>query len=145
MVAGVAALLCLGGVGVAVLVYDKETKIDRAAPDAVADNFLRSFLVDRDDNEASLYTCQSGADLAAISALRAEALNREKEFGVRVVISWSTLTVTDVDATRKSVEADLTIAGTSNGNALSRRKESWSLGVVDHDGWRVCSASKGSS
>jgi hypothetical protein len=145
MVAGVAALLCLGGIGVAVLLYDKETKIERAAPDAVADNFLRAYLVDRDDNEASLYMCQSGADFGAISALRAEAVDREKKFGTHVVVSWGTLTVTDVDATRKNVAADLTIAGTSNGNTVSRRKESWSLGVVDQDGWRVCSATKNSS
>ncbi|WP_097318656.1 Rv0361 family membrane protein [Paractinoplanes atraurantiacus] len=142
MAAGILALLCLGGVGVAVLLYDEETKIDRAAPDAVVDNFLRAYLINRDDNEAALYTCTANADLAAISSLRAEMVSREQNFDVKVSASWSSLVVTDGDATHKSVTADLTIAGFSNGNAVSRRKEAWSFGLVDADGWRVCSATK---
>ncbi|MET0417725.1 MAG: hypothetical protein ABW022_17065 [Actinoplanes sp.] len=142
MAAGVLGILCLGGVGVAVLLYDEETKIERTAPDAVADNFLRAYLLNRDDKEASLYTCGAAADLAEISTLRSEIISREQNFDVKVSVSWSTLTVVDVDPSRKTVDADLVIAGSSNGNAVSRRTESWSLGLVDKDGWRVCSAVK---
>ena len=40
IVGGTMALLCLGGVGIFIAVYDKATEIKRTAPDAVVDNFL---------------------------------------------------------------------------------------------------------
>ncbi|HET6480911.1 MAG TPA: hypothetical protein VFG35_12865 [Actinoplanes sp.] len=140
--AGVLALLCLGGAGVALLLYDGETKIERADPDAVADNFLRAYLVNRDDQEAALNICKSGARLTEIEALRNEMVEREKNFDVKVSASWSSLTVADESDGRKSVDADLTITGSSNGSPVSRRTEAWSFGLVDEDGWRVCSAVK---
>lgn len=140
--AGVLTLLCLGGVGVAVLLYDEDTKIERAEPDAVVDNFLRSYLGNRDDQEAALNTCKSGAKLAEVEALRTEMADREKNFHVKVSVSWSSLTIADVDERQKSVGANLTIAGSSNGSPTSRRTEKWSFGVIDEDGWRVCTATK---
>jgi hypothetical protein len=142
MVGGIMVLLCLGGVGVFVSLYDEATEIKRTAPDAVVDNFLRAYLVDRDDQEVALYACKSGSDFAALSSLRSEMVNREKNFDVKVSAGWSTLTVTDVSAGRKNVSTDLTISGSTDGNAVSRRTESWSFGTVDQDGWRVCSANK---
>jgi hypothetical protein len=140
--AGVLGILCAGGIGVAVLLYDEETKIERTAPDAVVDNFLRAYLLNRDDNEASLYMCKSGAEFEAIANLRSEMINREKSFDVKVSVSWSTLTVVDVAESRKSVETSLVISGSSDGNPVSRRTESWSFTVVDDDGWRVCGAAR---
>ena len=50
VVAGVLALLCLGGVATAVIVlYNRAATPDRSAPDVVVDNYLRAFLVDRND------------------------------------------------------------------------------------------------
>jgi hypothetical protein len=139
---GIMALLCLGGVGVFVSLYDSATAIKRSAPDAVVDSFLRADLVDRDDQEVALYTCKSGSDFAEISALRTELINREKNFNVKVVVSWSSLTVTGSGNDRRSVTTDLIIAGTKNGETQSRRSEPWEFGLVQDDGWRVCSARK---
>src|SRR3954467_15566214 len=134
IVGGIMVLLCLGGVGVFISVYSKATEIKRSAPDAVVDSFLRAYLVDRDDKEAALYTCKSGGDFAALSGLRVEMINREKNFGVKVSAGWSTLTVTDVSGGKKNVSTDLTISGSSGGNTVSRRTESWSFGVTNEDG-----------
>ncbi|HEX5200066.1 MAG TPA: hypothetical protein VFW27_09005 [Actinoplanes sp.] len=142
MVGGVMALLCLGVAGVVVSLYDEATEIKRTAPDAVVDSFLRAYLSDRDDKEAALYTCRSGGDLAALSGLRVEMINREKNFDVKVSVGWSSLTVTDAGRGKKDVSTSLTISGSSDGNTVSRRTESWSFGVVDEDGWRVCSAGR---
>ena len=142
MVAGFLALLCLGGVGVVVSLYDGATKIKRTSPDAVVDNFLGAFLVERDDKEASLYECKSGADLTAISGLRNEMVQREKDFHVTVSATWETFTVSGIEDGKKSVSTDLTIAGSSNGNTQSRRTERWAFDMVDQDGWRVCGAYK---
>jgi hypothetical protein len=142
LVAGVMALLCLGGVGVFVSLYDNATKIKRSAPDAVTDNFLRAYLDDRDDKEASLYECKSGADFSGLSALRTEMVNREDKFHDKVSATWGALTVNNVDQKHTNVATGLIIAGVSNGNTISRRTETWTFALTDDDGWRVCSASK---
>jgi hypothetical protein len=142
MVAGIVALLCLGGVGVFISFYDDATKIERTSPDAVVDQFLRAYLVNRDDQEAALFTCKDGLDLAGISALRTQLIQREKDFDVKVNVSWSSLTVSGTEKSRRSVTTDLVIAGSSGGTALSKRSETWSFTLVDADGWRVCSAAK---
>ncbi|MEV6341765.1 hypothetical protein [Actinoplanes sp. NPDC051851] len=140
--AGIMALLCLGGVGVFVALYDDATEIKRTAPDAVADSFIRAYLVNRDDNEAQLYACSDGFDYGPISSLRTEILNREKKFDVTVSVTWSTLTLSSKGQSETRVSTDLTIAGFSDGVSVSRRTENWSFDLVDHGGWRVCGAVK---
>ncbi|HTF12102.1 MAG TPA: hypothetical protein VK659_28420 [Asanoa sp.] len=56
VIAGVLTLLCLGGVGVGINLYDEATAIDRENPDVVVSSYLRAYLVDRDDAAAKLYT-----------------------------------------------------------------------------------------
>jgi hypothetical protein len=139
---GLMLLLCLGGVGVFVSLYDGATKIKRSAPDAVVDSFLRSYLVNRDDKEVALYACKSGADFAQLAVLRNDLVGREKNFNVKVNVTWGTLTVSGSGNQQRSVATDLIIAGTSEGVTQSRHTESWTFGVRDQDGWRVCSAAK---
>jgi hypothetical protein len=139
---GLIALLCLGGVGVFVSLYDGATQIKRSAPDAVVDNFLRAYLVNRDDNEVALFACKSGADFGQLATLRTEMVNREKDFNVKVTASWTSLTVSGSGNDQRSVATDLIISGSSNGDSLSRRTESWTFGLVNEDGWRVCVAAK---
>ena len=55
MVAGIVALLCLGGIGVFISYYDEATKIERTSPNAVVIQFLQAYLVNRDDQEAALH------------------------------------------------------------------------------------------
>lgn len=136
------ALLCLGGIGVFISLYDEATEIKRTAPDAVVDGFLRAYLVNRNDEQAALFTCKTGADLAAVAALRGEAVSREKSFDVNVNVSWSTLAVSGAGEDSRSVTTDLVIAGSSNGNSISRRSETWRFALKNEDGWRVCSAGK---
>jgi hypothetical protein len=141
LIGGVLALLCLGGAGVVALLYNNATKIDRASPDQVASSFLRAYLIDRDDKEASLYTCKQ-PQLAEISALRSDMVGREQNYRTSVTASWESLTVTDADQHAKTAAVDLTIIGSKNGQQVSSHTESWTFGLVDQSGWRVCSATK---
>ena len=75
VVAGVLALLCLGGIATAYVWYDRASTPDRSAPDVVVDNYLRAFLVDRNDTRADLFTCESGAELRGVAALRTDLLS----------------------------------------------------------------------
>jgi hypothetical protein len=139
---GVLALLCLGGVGVTFVLYDDATKIDRGAPDTAVDNYLIAYLVKRDDVQAQLFICKSAPDLAAIARLRDELVRREREFDVQVGVSWGVLTRTPVRTGEEAVRTELTISGSANGQARSRRNEEWEFRAVDDDGWRVCGATK---
>lgn len=139
---GIVSLLCLGGVGIFVAVYDNATKIERSAPDAVVDSFLRAYLVDRDDTQAALYRCESPTNLSGMTRLRGELAQRERDFNVRVTVTWSSLAVMGVGADQRQVKAGLVIAGSAVGQTRSRRTEEWTFDVVEEDGWRVCGATK---
>jgi hypothetical protein len=136
MVGGVMALLCLGVVGVVVSLYDQATEIKRSEPDAVVDNFLRAYLVNRDDQRASLYQCKSGGDFGQIESYRADIVTREKQFSVGIRVSWTTFTV-QTDGADGNVTTDLIKTTTDQSGRL---RNTWRFAVVDEDGWRVCGA-----
>jgi hypothetical protein len=138
MGAGILALLCLGGVGVVVSLYDSATSIKRTSPDAVVDNFLGAYLVNRDDKQASLYECKSGGDFADIEAYRNEMSTREKDFSVGIRVSWSSLTVSTQGAAG-TVTTNLVKTTTDQSGRVSN---SWQFRVVDQGGWRVCGATQ---
>jgi len=129
-------LLCLGGIGVFVSLYDGATQIERTAPDAVVDNFLGAYLVNRNDEEAALYQCKAGGDFAAIQAFRTDITDREKEHSVGIRVSWTSFTVA-TNGDRGTVTTDLTKA-TEDG--MERIAKPWQFTLVDQDGWRVCGA-----
>jgi hypothetical protein len=133
---GIVVLLCLGGVGVAISLYDGATKIQRSEPDAVVDSFLGAYLDNRDDKEAALYECKSGGDFSALKAYRDDIAAREKEFSVGIRVSWSSLTVS-TQGTGGTVTTDLVKTATDKSGRVSN---SWQFKVVNEDGWRVCGA-----
>jgi hypothetical protein len=135
---GIIALLCVGGVGVFVSLYDSATAIKRSAPDAVVDNFLGAYLVNRDDDEAALYRCKAGGDFSQLEAYRTDIATREKNFSVGIMVSWTSFTVA-TSGERGTVTTDLTKA-TADGT--ERITKPWQFTVVDQDGWRVCGATQ---
>ncbi|MEV1153834.1 hypothetical protein AB0J27_00290 [Micromonospora chokoriensis] len=142
VVAGVVAVLCMAGAVTGYVLYNRAAAPDRSAPDVAVDNYLRAFLVDRNDARADLYTCERGADLQAVRDLRAETEQRESKFDVNVRVSWGAL-VRASSPGGESVGTTLTIAGSANGVPRSSRREDWTFSVVEEDdGWRVCSGTK---
>ncbi|TDC42000.1 hypothetical protein [Micromonospora sp. KC213] len=141
--AAVMALLCAGGAAIGYVLYDRATAPDRSAPDVVVDNYLREFLVNRNDIRADQLVCEGGtANLKAVEALRTEVEQREVNFGVVVRISWGPLTRGGA-ADGGTVSTTLTIAGSLNGQPRSSRREDWMFDVVNRDDqWRVCGARK---
>ena len=134
---GLMLLLCLGGVGVFVSLYNNATAIKRSAPDAVVDSFLRAYLVDRSDQETSLYTCKSGPNLAELSAYRADIQSRERRFSMGIHVTWEGLKVATRGA-NGTVDVDLTRSIGDSEQITDR----WRISIVDQDGWRVCGANK---
>ncbi|WP_433233719.1 hypothetical protein ACQP2H_29155 [Micromonospora sp. CA-248260] len=142
VVGGVLALLCVGAGVTGYVLYERAATPDRSAPDVVVDNYLREFLVNENDTRAELLVC-GNADLKAVDALRSELRQREQKFNVVVKVGWGPLTRVKTSE-GESVTTTLTIAGSSNGQQRSSRREDWTFDVIDiRDGWRVCGARRG--
>ena len=137
MGAGILALLCLGGVGVFISVYDEATEIKRAAPRAVVNDFLAVYFLNKDDNAAKLYLSKSGGDLAALNAYRTTMATVEKDKSVGITVTWSDLT-DDTKGEAGSVSAKVRQTATDN----SRLENIWRFDMADQDGWRICSATQ---
>jgi len=136
MGAGILALLCLGGVGVAISLYDGATKIDRSTPDQVTSSFLRAYLVNRDDKAADLYRCDSGGDFTEMAAFRQSIVDVERDHTVGIRVSWGSLAVALDGDDKGTVTTQVTRTATDS----ARLSNTWRFGVVNEDGWRVCSA-----
>jgi hypothetical protein len=133
---GLMALLCAGGVGTFIVLYDDATEIKRDTPGAVVTSFLGAYLSNRNDQDAALYQCKSGGDLSALQAFRDDTVRREQQFSVGITIRWRILSVaTNGTTSIAKIEVNRRIADGSG-----RDGSSWDLTVEDQDGWRVCGA-----
>ncbi|GAB3796614.1 hypothetical protein [Micromonospora zhanjiangensis] len=133
--------LAVMGAGTLFYLYDRATAPDRSAPDVTVDNYLRAYLVDRNDALADQFVCEGSTDLAALRALRAEAERREAQFNVSVRVSWGPLQRSKT-ATGETVRVTLTIRSFADGQDRAGRREDWAFDLAEDDGWRVCSARK---
>jgi hypothetical protein len=139
--AGVVALLCVGGIGVGYVLYDRATGPDRGTPSVAVDNYLGALLVDRDDARARLFACEHGRALGPIEDLRTQTEAREHELGTSLSVTWGTLRVEDQSGDQANVFADIRRSGTVDG-VLQSVSDTWRLAVVKEDGWRVCRAER---
>ena len=138
VVAGVMALLCLGGAVVAYVLYDNYTAPDRSAPDVVVDNYLRAYLVDRNDVRADLFTCENSSGLAELQALRTDLQGREERFKTQFVIKWGPLKFVEQGDTAE-VRVKLSMAVWVDSLAHTSY-QSWRFVTRLDDAWRVCEA-----
>ncbi|MGC4747793.1 hypothetical protein ACLQ28_19365 [Micromonospora sp. DT201] len=140
VVAAVLALLCLGGLAVGFVLYNRASAPDRSAPDVVVDNYLRAFLVDRNDVRANLFACEGGSQLEALRSLRTDLLAREQQLGVAIMVSWGSLDVIDQGNTTTVVTV-IRRSATVDGVQQSLT-DKWRFDVEEHDSWRVCGATQ---
>ncbi len=137
VVAGVLAVICLGGGVTGYLLYDRITTPDRSTPAMVVDNYLRAFLVDRNDVRADLFVCEGNTDLEQLRLLRSDLVAREERFGTRMWVSWERLQV-DPTGNTAEVRVDLTFSAQIDGIRQSDRQP-WTFTTQLSDDWRVCS------
>ncbi|MEU7754506.1 hypothetical protein [Micromonospora sp. NPDC049171] len=140
VVAGVLALLCLGGLVTGLVLYHRASAPDRSAPDVVVDNYLRAFLVDRNDARANLFTCEGEPQLESLRSLRADLLTREQELNVTILVSWGSLDVKDEGDTA-AVATVIRRSATVDGIQQSLT-DTWQFDVRKQEDWRVCGGVK---
>lgn len=136
VLAGVVALLCVGGAGVVLVAYQRAAAPDRSAPDVVVDNYLRAYLVERNDVRASLYSCKDASELSEVQTLRNDIQAREKQYAIKILVSWGSLHVAVSD---KSGTVTTQVRRTVS-DGSERVLETWRFDVANQGGWRVCGA-----
>ncbi|WP_433127654.1 hypothetical protein ACQPWW_32675 [Micromonospora sp. CA-240977] len=139
VVAGVLALLCLGGLVTGLVLYQRASAPDRSAPEVVVVNYLQAALVSRDANRAKLYTCDNG--IPAVDAFAAQVVQREQELAVSFSINIENVVVSKTAATDASVTAVVRRSASVDGVQQSLA-DTWRFDVRDSEGWRVCSAAR---
>ncbi len=122
-----------------VMWYHDATTPDRSAPDVVVDNYLRAFLVDRNDIRSKQYVCNRPM-LTAFSDLRADIDMREKKYSADLSVSWGSLNV-EKTGSGATVAVQLTLSALVE-DYSQRESQPWRISVIQADGWRVCGAER---
>ncbi|MEU7585921.1 hypothetical protein AB0A95_06435 [Micromonospora sp. NPDC049230] len=135
VVAGVLALLCLGGLATGLVLYHRASAPDRSAPDVVVVNYLQAALVSRDTNRAKLFTCDDG--VPAVDAFAAQVAQRERELAVSFSINIENVVVSKTTAVNASVTAVIRRSASVDGVHQSLA-DTWRFDLRDSEGWRVC-------
>ncbi len=137
----VVAIASVGGAVTLVLAYNEATKIDRSNPKIVLDEYLRASLVRQDEVGAGLYSCDTDQGLKALAQLSEELDQREKRFGVEILLSWGAITRSESSA-GAVLTTDLNVTAVKDGSEQSNSSQTWEFILVDQDGWRVCDAKR---
>ena len=137
----VVVVLCVGGLGVGYVLYDKATEPDRTTPTVAVDQYLEAALVDRDDSRASLYTCGRSADMQAIKSLREEIEGIEHRYGIHVNVAWDKVTA-EAGKAATPVSARLRVQVPEVNGQYSESLQQWRFQTEKRSGWRVCGAER---
>ncbi|WP_123603838.1 hypothetical protein [Micromonospora sp. Llam0] len=137
LAAGITALLCLGGVGVAFVFYTSVTTPDRGTPESAVRGYLVAYLSARDDLQADGFTC-ADPDLSAVQRLR-EQIGASEERGSAVIVRVQSVALVSESESSAVVSATVRQTATLNGRMFATTAD-WRFRVVDQGGWRVCGA-----
>ncbi|MBQ0903505.1 hypothetical protein [Micromonospora sp. U21] len=139
VVGGVLALLCLGAVATAYVLYDRASTPDRSAPDVVVVNYLQAALVSRDPNRATLFTCDGA--VPALEEFGAQMVRREQELNVSFSINIENVAVSKDGPADASVVAVIRRSASIDGVQQSLT-DTWQFDVQEREGWRVCAGAR---
>ncbi|MEW1584201.1 hypothetical protein AB0283_01955 [Micromonospora vinacea] len=139
VVAGVLALLCIGGVATALVWYNRASTPDRSTPDVAVINYLQATLVAREPERAKLFTCDGA--VPSVDEFAADVAGREQELGVSFSINIEDVVVTETVSSDATVIAVIRRGATIDGVHQSLA-DTWQFDLKDRDGWRVCAGAR---
>lgn len=135
VVAGVLALLCIGGAATAYVWYTRASTPDRSTPDVAVINYLQATFVSREPERAKLFTCDGA--VPSVDEFAADVAGREQELGVSFSINIEDVVVTETVSTDATVIAVIRQSATIDGVHQSLA-DTWQFDLKNRDGWRVC-------
>jgi hypothetical protein len=134
VVAGGLAVLCVGGLTVGYVVYDRATQPDRRTPAVVVDQYVEAMFNARDRSRADLFLCAGRKDMSEPRQLLNDLEGREKEFSTHF-----TVTTANVEDARRDGSAEVTVDLRLT-TPVSRSTQRWTFRLTDESGWRICEA-----
>jgi hypothetical protein len=138
VVAALAVGLCLGGVAITYVLYDKATTPDRSSPTVTLVQYLNARFGDHDDAKARGFECKS-PNLAELDQLSGDLRYREKTFGVATEVASAEPRET-VNGDNAGITAYLKVTVREPTGQASRSVQSWQFSLVRQGGWRLCGA-----
>jgi hypothetical protein len=123
----VCGVLVLAGGGVAFVLYNRATEIDRSTPTVAVRQFLRATFVDKDDDRVKLFTCRQWADERTTEV--------RGRFDPSIKVTWEGVVVQSQQKRQAVVTARMRLV--SQGFLDF---QDWRFDVVEENGWRVCGA-----
>ncbi|MGI5246895.1 hypothetical protein [Dactylosporangium sp. CA-139066] len=137
---GLAAFVCLSGLGAGYIYYNKAVEPDRSQPEGVIEQYVDVKFNKRDNIRAKLFECSS-ADLADIEATLNDVKALEGRFSTSAVVQPGSFDVT-VDGDRADVDATLQIVLTEASGGQSITEQHWKFQLSKSPTWRLCKATK---
>ena len=135
VIAGVLALLCVGGLGSAYFYYRKVSEPDRRTPAVVLEQFVEAKMNERDQGRAATLTCRS-TSFGPLDQLAADLKARETQFDTTFTVQTADLVVEQKGGSA-NVDTDLQIS-----TPESRSTQRWRFAMKNQSGWRVCAAER---
>lgn len=123
-------MLSAAGVGTSFVFLSQQDSTDRSTPTVVVIQFLQAALRDQDDHQVERLTC------AQWTPDRTEFLRGRA--GPGATYQWSA--IVEQSRTRQQAQVTAELAVKYPGQALPSSMQRWRFGLVNDDGWRVCTA-----
>jgi hypothetical protein len=138
VVLGALAFLCVGGVGVAYVLYNQATQPDRTTPAVTVRQYVEAKLNDRNDIRAHLFLCDKTDDPTPIADLASDIQNRERQFNVHANVAMEGFE-TNMSGNRATVTVTFRISVSTGGN-FQELFQHWEFTLSHGANWRICNA-----
>ncbi|MEV6926905.1 hypothetical protein AB0M46_20685 [Dactylosporangium sp. NPDC051485] len=135
---GIAAFVCLGGLGVGYVYYDNATTPDRRTPGGTLEEYLDSRLNGGAPERLQLLICRS-PNLREFDDFVNQLAAKESDSGHKIKVNASTYDFRSTSDDKVEIETDLVMTAGPQ-NASEYVKQHWQFDLVREDGWRVCGA-----
>lgn len=135
---GIAVFVCVGGLGIGYIYYDKATAPNTDTPGRALEEFLDERFNNGPPERIRQLVCSS-PNLSEFDALVDDLAASEAQSGEVTKANASALDIQYTSDDRVQIETDLVLtAGPQNHAKVAR--ERWHFDLVRESGWRVCGA-----
>jgi hypothetical protein len=138
LLAVIAGVLCLGGLGAGYLLYNKATEPDRSTPGVALRRYLSAVFDDRDTSKAARFTCANPEAIATVQQLRTDVEDKERQFSVHIDVRPENIEATESGGSA-TVKAQLRLSVSVDATSQEQLQQ-WQFTLSRRDGWRVCDA-----
>jgi hypothetical protein len=138
VLAAVAAIVCLGGLGAGYLLYHKASEPDRSTPGVTLRRYLSAVFDERDDSKAARFTCANPNAISNVQQLRQEVEDKEQQFSVHIDVRPENIESTESGGSA-TVTAQLRLSVSVDASNQEQLQQ-WQFTLARRDGWRVCDA-----